>query len=462
MFKNEVEALRKLFKDNFKQTSDPNRYLIKSFKTTDPDFDHTILPEGLDLQIFFNINNSFDEEKPKQLAELTVLDTNVEHLDSAVKTLQKDIDKAQKKLLKKNLSGARTLLKLVDKKIPLYFRRPEDHDEVQRIEDGRKSGDIIQLKEYYTQNIGYSHIAAVVLQLSCGECGLGFTSGLTPAEKLFEDMDDVKEETRYIKRWCSNKQCSKLLSGKFYSELLHQENTTRLGTFTCEGEIDLLLISFYVTCLECGETQLMVNVERGKMTREHCYSCHAELKLQFSGINISRLNNKPAPVFLRASSKSKQSKMKNFNNIVLSQGEALPKKGACEHYKKSYRWFRFPCCQQSFPCDICHEKAQPTPKCQGGIFANRQICGLCSTEQGIKSSSESGQECNYCHKVLGGKNKVGNSRHHWEGGKGMRDKTFLDRREKKKYTGSKNKTRSNKQNRVGKSGSEKANKTKAK
>lgn len=32
-------------------------------------------------------------------------------------------------------------------------------------------------------------------------------------------------------------------------------------------------------------------------------------------------------------------------------GQELPRRGRCQHYGKSYRWFRFSCCAKVFPCD---------------------------------------------------------------------------------------------------------------
>jgi hypothetical protein len=32
-------------------------------------------------------------------------------------------------------------------------------------------------------------------------------------------------------------------------------------------------------------------------------------------------------------------------------GQELPRRGRCQHYAKSQRWFRFSCCAKVFPCD---------------------------------------------------------------------------------------------------------------
>ena len=65
------------------------------------------------------------------------------------------------------------------------------------------------------------------------------------------------------------------------------------------------------------------------------------------------------------------------DTVKLVVGEQLPKRGTCKHYRKSYRWLRFPCCGRAYPCDVCHNDVE-THECE---FANRMICGFCSKEQ---------------------------------------------------------------------------------
>lgn len=48
-------------------------------------------------------------------------------------------------------------------------------------------------------------------------------------------------------------------------------------------------------------------------------------------------------LFLRATT-PKDKKKSAKDAVALKPGTPLPLQGACEHYKKSYRWFRFSCC----------------------------------------------------------------------------------------------------------------------
>ena len=99
---------------------------------------------------------------------------------------------------------------------------------------------------------------------------------------------------------------------------------------------------------------------------------------------------------------------------------ALPGRGACVHYRKSYRWFRFSCCNKVFACDRCHEEAEDHPN----EWANRMICGWCSREQNYAVD-----ECRFCGRGVIGKKGRG----FWEGGKGTRDQRMMSRKDPRKY-----------------------------
>lgn len=109
-------------------------------------------------------------------------------------------------------------------------------------------------------------------------------------------------------------------------------------------------------------------------------------------------------------------------------GEALPLQGSCKHFKKSFRWFRFPCCNKAFPCEICHNEAIKIDENPPHIVeerAKRHICGWCSREMPVEITN--------C--VCG--NEPGSSKaktSHWEGGKGLRDRTKMSRKDRKKWS----------------------------
>jgi uncharacterized CHY-type Zn-finger protein len=131
-------------------------------------------------------------------------------------------------------------------------------------------------------------------------------------------------------------------------------------------------------------------------------------------------------------------KKKEKQDLGIIVGQPLPNNGACSHYKKSYRWFRFPCCGKVYECDLCHEEKKKDD--HEMVWANRMICGFCSREQPFSQT----KACS-CGKELTRKDSHG----FWEGGQGMRDQGRMARRDSHKYKGL-SKTKSQKSSRVGK------------
>ena len=207
---------------------------------------------------------------------------------------------------------------------------------------------------------------------------------------------------------------------------------TILGTvrFLRAKPVDLLPTLYQCACSRCyGTVEETENVsssckiERvkiGENINYGCFSCHHKIRFQIDRIEwISEL----VPGMAAAS--EKKSSSRNRSGPALSVGSPLPLNGACEHYKKSFRWYRFPCCGQAFPCDECHKK-DPVAKDHPVEWANRFICGFCSREQSISI-----KECPEC-----GKDTSAAGRKHttfWEGGKGVRNQVSMSRKDSKKY-----------------------------
>ena len=70
--------------------------------------------------------------------------------------------------------------------------------------------------------------------------------------------------------------------------------------------------------------------------------------------------------------------LRNQAHPDIHEGRPLPDNGTCRHYRKSYRWFRFPCCGKCYPCDECHAESEPDHEMK---YATRMICGFCCKEQ---------------------------------------------------------------------------------
>ncbi len=150
-------------------------------------------------------------------------------------------------------------------------------------------------------------------------------------------------------------------------------------------------------CENCGVGYITKPIEINEKFKQTCFNCNK--LMQFCIQRIFVIN---------------QSQQKG---IVIKQGQELPRKGACSHYAKSNRWFRFPCCNSLFPCDICHDKEMN----HKSVLANKMVCGLCSKEQSVKNECSCGMSLKRKHTKF------------WEGGKGNRDKSTMSRKDDKKF-----------------------------
>lgn len=163
------------------------------------------------------------------------------------------------------------------------------------------------------------------------------------------------------------------------------------------------------------------SVRIGESLGFNCFSCHQRIRLLLDRIEwrTEEVGSASKPALKPKSSSSSSAQP------TLSVGQPLPQNGACLHYKKSFRWYRFPCCGMAFPCDECHN-ADPVAKGHPVEWATRFICGFCSREQSI-----SVKECPECGKdtSAAGRRKTA----FWEGGKGTRNQIFMSRKDSKKY-----------------------------
>jgi uncharacterized CHY-type Zn-finger protein len=212
------------------------------------------------------------------------------------------------------------------------------------------------------------------------------------------------------------KKCSSQLSLVYRSEPLHT-NSIRAGFLDLEGctIVDLLPSHFQPTCSECSTTFAKPGVVsvRGDTTMAMCRECHKKMifklpEVRFLLVSSAERPNRPLP------------RKRIKENLGIVAGTQLPHKGRCQHYSKSFRWFRFSCCDKVYPCDRCHDAAEEHPN----EHANRMLCGFCSREQNYRP-----EDCSFCHIVLVGKQRGG----FWEGGKGTRDKTKMSRKDPRKY-----------------------------
>ena len=218
--------------------------------------------------------------------------------------------------------------------------------------------------------------------------------------------------------FCSK--CAASMTATFRSELVHA-NATRAGYLDLDGctVVDMLPSSFVPTCSQCSIsiTSPGITAVRGDAAAMAiCRECHQKLSFKIPEIKFLQVSASVhrGPILRRKAPKE---------SLGIIAGTPLPQKGRCRHYAKSYRWFRFSCCNKVFPCDRCHDDSDASGY-HPNEHANRMICGYCSREQNYRP-----EDCGICRMVLVGKSGSG----FWEGGKGTRDKVKMNRHDPRKY-----------------------------
>ncbi|KIV80115.1 hypothetical protein PV11_07638 [Exophiala sideris] len=211
--------------------------------------------------------------------------------------------------------------------------------------------------------------------------------------------------------------CTTPFTVSFAPEHLHA-NSVRAGTVDITGctITDLLPSVFQPTCSSCSATfpvpPGMISVRSDKPIQV-CRSCHAKMSFTIPGVKFLRVSHHAAALPLRRPKKE---------NLGISAGTPLPNKGTCQHYRHSYRWFRFGCCGRVYPCDRCHDAAES----HVNEHADRMVCGWCSREQRFRS-----EDCALCGRSVIRRRRAAGG--FWEGGQGTREKRLMSRKDKHKY-----------------------------
>ncbi|KAH8903175.1 hypothetical protein BR93DRAFT_214628 [Coniochaeta sp. PMI_546] len=244
-------------------------------------------------------------------------------------------------------------------------------------------------------------ITSLNLTLRCERC------------KTINEVTGLKDS---IEKQTSCKKCASPFAVKFRPEFLHS-HSNRAGFLEAGGctVADLLPSTFVPTCSSCSTQAAQgFSAVRGDKMTNICRACHAKFSLAL-GPEVKFLPYAPGSVHLPSGPQRHKTE-----KLGLHAGTPLPDRGACAHYRKSYRWFRFGCCGRVHPCDRCHDAAEG----HENEWAPRMICGWCSREQRYDPES-----CAFCGRsVIGSK-----GRGYWEGGKGTRDKVLMRRGDRRKY-----------------------------
>lgn len=279
---------------------------------------------------------------------------------------------------------------------------------VRRVEeDGgpgpRKGTEIRLLDLHLGEGVGTLVAQQITVSLQCNRC------------KTTADLTMLRKHP-YIAQ-CDK--CSARIGATFHPSMLHHYSTV-VGHLDLRGvaPIDLVLQDciFVMSCLSCSQEGPVQNLSYGQSRDINCLHCHSKLSIlseasRFQKISFPR-NTIGDPL---------QRPRKSFRDPAIQAGKPLPERGTCQHFRKSCRWLRFPCCGKTYPCDICHNEAQNHEM----ELATRMICGYCAKEQPYSN----GKPCISCASMM---TRATQSRH-WEGGQGCRNKIKMSRKDKQKY-----------------------------
>ena len=286
-----------------------------------------------------------------------------------------------------------------------------------------------------TQSIALAEIIQIKLILKCGKCNqVAFDSNYQRIGK--------KETLFYMGTTCSR--CDNHIFTLFKSTYLHESNLKIAGTIFIMGGIvyDVLPCTYCLNCFNCRE-QKKVKIRTGGLhfNDAKCRKCNNELGFYISSVGIERSLN--PNLFFLENAQLLPFNIFNYvikddidlNNYVkrydktIQVGKPLPDYGTCKHYKQSFRWFRFSCCNKVFPCDECHDETISEHKNE---FAKTILCGFCAFEQ-----PSNNKICSKCGSSFSKSDIAGGF---WEGGKGCRNKEKMSNKDSHKFSGSSMKT----------------------
>lgn len=287
-------------------------------------------------------------------------------------------------------------------------------------------GNPFTLKIYFSILRGVDILTSqrVTFLSACDRCKFNF-----PVEDLRPFMDRIEHCPKCTSQ-CKFYYKAQLITPGSNFEDGNGEFEAILGTirFLRAKPVDLLPSLYQCACSRCYGTDeesslasgssgtsgscKIEKVKVGESVGYSCFQCHQRIRFQIDRIEWI--------ADICSSSITSKQKIKTKTGPTLTVGTPLPNQGACEHYKKSFRWYRFPCCGQAFACDECHGSDHPIE------WANRFICGFCSREQSINI-----KECPECGKDTSAAGRRKST--FWEGGKGSRNQILMSRKDSKKH-----------------------------
>lgn len=268
-------------------------------------------------------------------------------------------------------------------------------------QDGAQRGTMITLPSVELHGIELLQISVLSISVKCGRC------------KTSNELTGLKPGAD---KTSSCSKCATPLGASFSPELVHAHSTRAGFVDVTGGKVgDMLPSTFVPTCGRCSTASPGLVSVRGETVTNVCRECHAKFTFKVPEVKFLAVSPGPDPT-----SVGPRRRRSDKQQLGLHAGEPLPERGACRHYRKSYRWFRFSCCQRVHACDRCHDEAED----HINEWASRMICGWCSREQRFAVEA-----CGFCGRTVVGRKGSG----FWEGGKGTRDQRMMSRKDPRKY-----------------------------
>ena len=372
-----------------------------------------------------NENNENDDNKNINDENIEEIEEEEEELEEEENSESEDEEsKKQKERNKKNLE-------LLDMYLSTSLQPTIKQEDLTLLQSILHFGDkhIILLKDLKFYNIALAEITQIKLLIKCLKCQ-------KVAFESFYMRLNKKDTIFYFGTTCPR--CNNEIFSIFKSIFLHENNLSQAGIIYIIGGsvIDFLPSTFTLNCLKCNESK-NVKLRTGGLhfNDNKCRKCNLELTFFITGVSISLtyisnldfLEKCQIINFQKFNFQIKDDV--NLDNYikrcdkVIQEGKPLPDNGICKHYKYSFRWFRFGCCNKLFPCDVCHDEDSN----HKSEFAKTIVCGFCACEQ-----SQNNKVCQKCGKTF---TRMDQGKKFWEGGKGMRNKALMSSKDSHKFKG---------------------------
>ncbi|ELU01558.1 hypothetical protein CAPTEDRAFT_157003 [Capitella teleta] len=294
---------------------------------------------------------------------------------------------------------------------PISSSPPKDIVQDASLDPNKRGTEIKLLNLQLKESAAAMRATSIALVIQCGRCKNNIDVK-TPPDRTNAVQCPRCQETQYI---------------TFRGCMVHPMNSVigYLDLVNCIA-FDVMLSEcvFLVSCLACSKDMTLQGLAPGHPKDTWCRNCHEKIRIavestRFLVLQPSQTTNSGKAYTIEVKALKKVQK-----DIAIKLGQPLPENGTCRHYKKSYRWLRFPCCGKAYPCDICHDENEGDHDMK---YANRMICGFCCKEQPYASE----KPCSGCDSAM-----TRQASSHWEGGKGCRDKIKMARGDVKKFSGS--------------------------